>query len=69
MNNEPYSYIKAWGKILGSNPYFIKAQIKLAREDEAPHNAIYKGREGWVTVDEILDIGLRAKIELLVVGL
>jgi len=69
MNNEPYKYIKVWGKVLGSNPYFVKAQIKLAREEEAPHKAIYKAREGWVTVDEIVDERFRESIGLLFIGL
>lgn len=38
---DDYLYIRAWGYILGSDRYYIDDEIKKAREDNAPQDAIY----------------------------
>lgn len=59
-NSLDYPAIQIWGNKLGSYQYYIDAQIKLAREEKAPANAIYRVEEGkWATVDHINDIDNR----------
>ena len=49
-----YIMIRAWGQFMGSMNYYIRDQISIAKEDKAPHNAIYKSDEGeWVTIESV----------------
>lgn len=46
-----YPYILAWGQHMGSHGHYIKEQVKLAIEDKAPKDAIYKRDDGtWATL-------------------
>lgn len=48
-----YVWIKAWGNMMGSQPYYIEGQQRRASEDGAPVTAIY-GRDGdWQTLATI----------------
>ena len=54
MPDIDYVYIRAWGRFQGSMPYFIREEIERAREDDAPHNVIYKREDGtWATIDQV----------------
>ncbi|GAA2348659.1 hypothetical protein [Streptomyces violaceusniger] len=54
--NRGYHYVVAWGVDLGSYAYYIEMSCAEAENDDAPKNAIYKGRDGhWRTVDELRD--------------
>lgn len=49
-----YPWIVAWGRMLGSYPYYIDQQVAQARHDGAPNTAIYKDSTGtWQTTDDI----------------
>ena len=49
-----YIMIRAWGQYMGSNNSYIRDQIAIAKEDNAPQNAIYKADEGtWVTIESV----------------
>jgi hypothetical protein len=59
-----YLYIRAWGKVMSSLPYYIRDQLATAHEDKAPGNAIYKNEEGlWMTMDDIKDGNTRRQVE------
>lgn len=59
-----YVMIRAWGKVMGSMPYYIRDQIATAKEDKAPGNAIYKNEEGvWMTVSDIKSTLTRTQVE------
>jgi len=61
-----YIYIRAWGKLMGSENYFIRNEIATAHEDKAPGNAIYKGEDGaWVTIEAITSDNRRQQVERL----
>ena len=47
-----YPYIRAWGKLLTSNDYYINEQVELARLENAPATALRKGTQSgkWQTI-------------------
>jgi hypothetical protein len=54
MADMDYIYIRAWGVHQKSMPYYIRDEIERAREDNVPHNVIYKREDGtWATIDEV----------------
>jgi hypothetical protein len=50
-----YPYIRLWGKMLGSMPYYINDQVRRARKDGAPQNATFfsTDEQRWQTTDDI----------------
>lgn len=45
-----YIWIRAWGNMMGSQPYYIEGEQSRASQEGAPVTAIY-GREGdWQTL-------------------
>lgn len=40
MKND-YPFIRAWGRVMGSQRTYIEEQVAQAREDNAPEDAIY----------------------------
>lgn len=53
-----YIYIRAWGRLMHSFPYYIREQVEEAVRDNAPQNAIYcetneDGTRRWHTYDDI----------------
>jgi hypothetical protein len=56
----PYPWIRAWGWMMGSFPYYIESQIERAQRTGAPANAIYEhhdagsgGNGTWATTATI----------------
>lgn len=67
MNTLPYHFIRAWGTLLASFEYYIKGEIALAQNDNAPPKAIYKKEDGtWATFDEIKNADTRNTIQRMV---
>ena len=59
-----YIYIRAWGRVMGSLPYYIRDMLATAHEDKAPGNAIYKDDEGtWMTMDDVKNHSTRIQVE------
>lgn len=52
---DDYKYIWAWGKMSGSMDYYIDQQIKKARGENAPLDAIYYDKTWgkWHTVGNV----------------
>lgn len=50
-----YPYIRAWYRISGSFPYYIEQQVELARQENAPHDAVFRhlNQPIWYTVNQI----------------
>lgn len=49
-----YLYIRAWGKMSGSLPWYIERQVEQAKADNAPETAIYKRQDGsWATFGSV----------------
>ena len=49
-----YTFIRAWGLMLGSQFYYIRSEQERAAVNGAPLNAIYRNQDGyWVTTDEL----------------
>ncbi|GAH43340.1 unnamed protein product [marine sediment metagenome] len=69
MNKKPYNYIRAWESFLGSYPYYINQQIELARQDEAPDNAIFKALGYWQTFDDIPFQNIKDTVSFMADGL
>lgn len=65
-NKETYWYIRAWGKLLGSDTPYILGQVELAQESNAPPTAIYPKDGGWVTFEEISNEENKLRIERMV---
>jgi hypothetical protein len=47
-----YLYIRAWGRMMGSNYSYIADQVSEARKEKAPEDALYKSSETgrWQTM-------------------
>jgi len=60
-----YLYIRAWGRLLNSAPYYVKDQVEKANRDGAPANAIYYSdkEKRWHTFDEVANSLTRFQIE------
>lgn len=62
-----YAYIRAWGELLGSFPYYIEGEIEKARRDRAPQTAIYRRQDGsWATFEEIRSEGTRGDVTAII---
>ena len=64
---DDYKYVWAWGKLLGSMDYYIDRQIKKAREENAPLDAVYYDNKEnkWHTVGDVVS-PTRAEIEQII---
>jgi hypothetical protein len=56
-----YKYVRAWNKMMGSYEYHIRSQQRLAADDNAPLDALYKrhGTGVWVCASELDDERLK----------
>jgi hypothetical protein len=64
-STEPYPFIRADGRMLGSCAAYIDMQIELARADNAPAHAIYPDRDGvWQTTDDVVSVDARQALGL-----
>ena len=62
-----YLYIRAWGKLLKSFPYFVDLQVEKARADKAPETAIYQRHDGtWATFEGIQREDTKREIQAMV---
>ena len=62
---EEYHHIAAWGRVMGSFPYYIRDEQERAAEANAPLNAIHRPKEEgepWGTADEIKNDELRERV-------
>lgn len=57
-----YPFITAWGRQLGSLPYYVAMQRALARQQDAPFNAVFKDGDVWVTTDDLSEEVLKRLI-------
>jgi hypothetical protein len=46
MSKYDYPYVRAWGQMMHSAQYFIEDQIALARRENAPGDAMWRGIAG-----------------------
>lgn len=60
-----FPFIAKWGQIMGSYDYYIDNQCRLAKEDNAPANAIYERDGKWRTTDDVTSPDMRYKLGLL----
>tara|TARA_R110002020_G_scaffold52296_5_gene147131 strand:+ start:160 stop:414 length:255 start_codon:yes stop_codon:yes gene_type:complete len=52
-----YPYIYGWGRMMGSQGWYIKNQLLLAKEDNAPSDAIYRNDDGtWSVLSEVVSV-------------
>lgn len=59
-----YSYIRAWGQMLGSFRYFIDGEVEKARASNAPATAIYRKQDGsWAVFEDIQNDETRALVQ------
>jgi hypothetical protein len=61
---QDYPYIRAWGRMMGSMPYYIEDRVAEARKDRAPQDATYKKDGTWLTVDGITNEETRSQLGL-----
>lgn len=66
-----YPYIRGWGVMGGSLPYYVNGQLHRAREEKAPADAIYKdANDGhWHTFSGIVGPSTRRRLQAIVDGL
>ena len=63
-----YKYIHAWGKMMGSFPYYINNQVAKAIEENAPETAIFRSSyDGtWATFEGIENKDTKLRIASIV---
>lgn len=66
-----YKHIKAWGKMMGSFPYYIKEQQAKAAQENAPLDAIYKSHDAeleqpWRRHSQIQNENTREEIDRII---
>jgi hypothetical protein len=65
MATREYPWIVKWSRHMGSFRYYIEQQVRLARADNAPANAIYQAHDGrWMTTDDITNTSTRELLGL-----
>jgi len=68
MKPSDYIYIKAWGIIMSSLPYYIEGEQSKAATENAPGDAIYKSSRGeWVRLSTCSE-GVQADVKKIVKG-
>ena len=76
MPEQDYPYVRAWGRYMGSQEYYINGQVQRARETSAPDDAIFErhapdgsGKTGeWATWSGISDPLAKAQVAAVVEG-
>ena len=60
-----YKHIRAWGLMMGSFEYYIRAQQHTAAEENAPLDAIYKRHEDeqWARYSECFNDQTREQVD------
>jgi hypothetical protein len=63
-----YRHIAAWGRMMGSYPYYIEGQQSRAAEMQAPVDAIYQehswdGTGKWHTMSDVTNADTKRLIE------
>ena len=48
-----YKWIRFWGQYMGSQSFYVDAQVERAKKERAPANAIYRDTDGWKTTAQI----------------
>lgn len=58
---QDYKYVRAWGKLMHSFPYYIESQVAEARKDEAPETACYYSSDAgrWILYEELASVQTR----------
>jgi hypothetical protein len=50
-----YPYVRAWEQMMRSNEFYIEDQIALARKENAPEDAMWRGKSGkWHCFGEMM---------------
>lgn len=66
MPTTEYPFIDIWGRMLGSQAYYIADEKARAKADNAPQTAIYKRQDGsWATVNDISSAHTKHQVEQL----
>jgi hypothetical protein len=59
MKPSDYKHIAAWCRVNGIEPGVRRKILKIAIEDSAPIDAVYRTAAGWVT---IANVGVRTRM-------
>lgn len=63
--NDDYPWVRAYGRAMGSYPYYVNDQVAQARADNAPQNATRRNDDGtWSTTDDIINPTMRKDMGL-----
>ena len=61
--DQQYPFIRAWGKMMRSYDVYIKAQQQMARDENAPWDAIFMSHEGkWHTFGGISNPNTKTEV-------
>lgn len=67
MADQDYPYIRAWGSMMLSYAAYIRTQVELARQENAPQNATFRDDDGtWRTIEDCRNESTVACIEAIV---
>jgi hypothetical protein len=54
--HDSYPYIRAWGQMMRSSNFYIEDQIALARKENAPLDATWRGLNGkWHCLSDMAE--------------
>lgn len=58
-----YLYVRAWGKMLNSYPWYVEREVEKAKTDNAPETAIYRRDDGkWAVFEDIENKAVKVRI-------
>lgn len=65
MPENEYPWVRKWGALLGSHPYYIERQVHQAREEGAPQDATHRNHDGgWYTIADVKNNETRRQLGL-----
>lgn len=58
-----YLYIRAWGKVLNSFPWYVEREVEKAKSENAHETAIYRRDDGsWAVFEDIENEAVKVRI-------
>lgn len=64
-DSNDYPYIRAWCRLMHSADYYLLGELRRARAEDAPKDAIYSTDEdeGWATVTSVKSAETRTLLD------
>ena len=62
-----YLYVRAWGKLLNSYPWYVEREVEKAKSENASETAIYRREDGsWAVFGDIENEAAKIRVAAMV---